>query len=116
MSLVFAVNENNDIYAESGLLVYKTGKEAIAQSAEQNVKVQLGELIFKTNVGVEYLNNVFAGSFNILTFEAQSRLQLKNTFQVTAVRSFDPQVVEGTLNYEAIIETIFGSTTVNGEI
>jgi len=112
MSLVFASNENNDIYAVSGLLQYKTGKEAIGQSAAENVRIQLGELIFKTNVGVEYLNNVFSGSFNILTFEAQARRQLKATKDVTAIKSFTAEVKAGVLSYESTIETILGETTI----
>lgn len=112
MSLVLAVNDKNDIYAASGLLQYKTGKEAVGQSAAQNVKIQLGELIFKTNVGVEYLGNVFTGSFNILTFEAQARRQLKATKDVTAIKSFTAQVALGVLSYESTLETIYGETTI----
>ena len=114
MSLVFATNENNDIYAEGGLLVYKTGKEGVAQSVGQAVKANLNEMIYAKNEGVDYLDNVFTGSFNIVVFEAQARRQILNTLNVAKIVSFLPEVSGGVLSYSSIIKTTFGTITIEG--
>lgn len=117
MSTLFAVNENNDIFAtETGRLALVTGLTATLQHAKHAVEARRGEMIYATDRGIEYLDNVFSGAVNLLQFEAHAREAIARVPDVVFVANFEADIVNNTLVYTAEIQTNFGAGVISGNV
>ena len=113
---IFAVNQNNDIYAVNGRLAMKTGIEACAQACTHAMKALRGEMQYSIDTGMPYFTVAWSGSPNMLAFEAAARATLKAVRDVLAVTAFSAQVSNNTLVYTATISTVYGATVINGNL
>lgn len=117
MSSIFAVNENNDIYATStNRLAIASDLEAVLQSCEHAVKTVFTEVYYDRTRGVDYFGNVFSSNPNLLAFEADVRRTLASVAGVRSIPQFTYEVNSSTLSYEAVIQTIYGTGTISGDI
>ena len=116
MSIVWATNAQNDIYAVGGKLQIKDDLAAVGQACEQAVKMQLGEAVYATNRGVDTFGSLWDGSPNVVQFEASARRALISVPGVTSVFSFNVAVAGDVASYTATIKTIFGVTSINGQL
>lgn len=117
MGLIFAVNENNDIYIDdTGKLATKTGFPATLQHCEHAMKTLLGEMVYAASRGIDYFGIVFIGSPNLLQFEAQARTTLLRVKDVEEILSFDAELLDNALEYTVEIKTIFGQDSINGNV
>lgn len=112
----FLVDENGDRITKNGLFVFAVDIDAVLQTCEQIMRVQLKEYQYDQTSGIEYLNNVFTDNANLQMFEAQARTQLLSVANVVAVKSLGYEQNEETLSYAAVIETIYGVDQINGTI
>jgi len=110
------VDGNGDRVTKNGLFVYLFDIEAVQQTCEQAVQQQLKELQYDQTKGIEYFNNVFAGTPNFQLFESQARNQILNIEGVTGISSFTYEQVDNTLSYTATIKTIYGNGEINGSV
>lgn len=116
MATIFSVNNRNDIFARAGRIARETGLEAALQHSAHVIRVRRGEMIYAADRGIEYLDNVFTGAVNLLQFESEARAAILRVPDVTAVTSFEANIVDNALVYEIGLETIFGRGVINGNI
>ncbi len=114
MTQTFSRNGNNDIHAIDGLIQIVSGQEAVLQTCERAVKVTLNELIYQQGRGINYFEDVFSGSPNVIRFEAQARAQIRRVPGVVSIEDFNAVVENNLLTYTATIITSFGAGSING--
>lgn len=115
MSLVFAVDANNDLYlGPDGNIARASALAAVTQAAQQAAQTQLGEMIYATDEGVPYFGTVWQGKPNRAQFEAFLRRTLLRVVDVLEVQSLSTSVQNNALTYRAVIRTTFGTGLING--
>lgn len=115
MSRSFATNDNNDIFiGTDDNLAIATGIEAVKFAAANAAKAQLGEMIYAVNRGVATFETIWTNSVNIAQFEASVRSAILGVEGVTGIQSFDMQVLNNSMNYQAVIVTIYGIGEIDG--
>tara|TARA_R110000765_G_scaffold269029_2_gene368029 strand:- start:376 stop:723 length:348 start_codon:yes stop_codon:yes gene_type:complete len=110
------VDSNRDPILKNGSFVWVTNADVVAQSCDQAMRQQLGELNYDKDKGVQYFDNVLTGNPNFQRFEAQARNQILNVMGVSGIVSFNYDFIDGVLSYNTVISTIYGSTTVAGQL
>ena len=116
MTTLFAVNENNDIFATaSNRLALATGLDATLQHAEHVVKARRGEMIYVQERGINYLSNVFGNFPNLLQFEAEVRAAISRVPDVLSILDFEADIINNELRYTIEIQTPFGAGTVTNQ-
>ena len=115
MLTIFAENENRDPYIDptTGDLAVLTGAAAVGQLCKSRMEAQRYEMIYAMNQGMP-TRAVAWDTFNPQQFEAAARLILLDTVDVVSVESFSMSNDDNTLAYTAVIQTIYGQTTING--
>ena len=102
-------DQNNDITSE-----YVEGLEAIIQIAKSRMESQAGEMIFNINGGMPNedvaWNNTNLGLYNYHAIKVISAIE-----GVKSV-NFSSSVDGDTIKYQAVISTIYGSDSLNGEV
>ncbi len=117
MDTVFAVNENNDMFARAdGSLALSTGIQAVLEACQHAVEVRQDELIYSRTEGIDYMGLVFNGSPNLLLFEAQARQAIMAVTDVESILSFSAEVLANTLTYSATIQTTLGLGELDGNV
>ena len=116
MTRVLSVNANNDIFAVNGRIQVSTGLAAVLINCEAAMRAQRGEMIYAADRGVNYFENVWSGSPNVIRFEAESRAQLSRVPGVVSISAFSAVVRNNILFYTVTINTEFGTETINGEL
>ncbi len=115
MTQVIAINNSNDMYIDStNNIALASGAEAIAQAAKTATLAQLGEMIFFQTQGMPARQVIFVGSPNYALYQAALISAITAISGVIAVTSLVLSASNGILSYTAEIETIYGSTVVNG--
>ncbi|CAH6970336.1 conserved hypothetical protein [Vibrio chagasii] len=110
------VDGNRDPILRNGRFEFVYGIDAVAQVCDHTVRTQLGEYRYNKKKGIEYMNNVFLGDPNFQVFEIQVKEQLELVDGVNSVTLFEYEQGEETLNYTVNIDTIFGETSLNGNL
>lgn len=117
MASIFAVNENNDIYATpTNRLALKIDIDAVLQLCKHVVETRLGEVFFDRTIGIDYLGLVFTGSANLPAFEADIRSQVTQLDGVRSIVDFTYTVRGGVVDYIMTVSTIYGEGVVNGNV
>ena len=135
MSRTFAVNQTdvginfaNDLYLDSqgnlAIAIDAPGNpESVLQNCAHIAKTLLGEMVLSTLEGIPYFETAWAGTPNLPQFEAEMRRALRTVPGVTNVVDFTMRIdtdasntipAKNVLSYTAVIETIYGTTTLNG--
>lgn len=115
MTQSFATDSNNDIFIGSDdNLAVANAIEAVKFAAANAAKAQLGEMIYAANLGVANFQTIWTNSVNVAQFEASVRAAIVGTPGVTGIKSFDMQVYENAMHYQAVIVTIYGIGNING--
>lgn len=110
----FKSDENNDfsICKESNLIV-ASDKEAVESLCKHYALANHGEMIHQMSKGVPYFKTVFGAQSNIFQFEAAFRFRMREINGVQSVDSFNAQLTDGVLKYQATIKTIYGEVQIN---
>ena len=113
----FGVNDKNDIYLgdDGNLVVVPSSIEATLIVCENYAKAQLREMIYQVNQGVPAFDTVF-DDLNTLQFSGQLERQLLRVPNVVLVDSIEVNQVGDVLQYIAVIQTIYGVGTINGQL
>lgn len=113
--ITFDINKNNDIHlGNSGNLALANGERASKNRCEHYVKAIRGEMLHKLDMGIPYWKTTFGRQADIPLFESAFRDRLRELDDVISVVSFSAVLVDSTLNYTAVIQTIYGEITLNG--
>lgn len=115
MTLVLAINDQNDMFLDStNNLAMASGQEAVAQAARTASRAQLGEMIFFTTQGMPSFQSIFTGTPNFAIYQSALVQAIQAINGVVAVTSVVVTQNGNNMNYVAEIETIYGSIIVNG--
>lgn len=117
MTLTLLTDKNNDLYLDvNGNIAVGTGIKAVTALCEFAAKTRLGEMIFQANEGLPNFQVIWNGSPNPAQFEAALRQTLINVPDVSEIINITMTINSNSLNYVAIIKTIYGNTVINGAI
>lgn len=109
--------ETNDIFLQpSGNLAVLTGQLAVENICENVSKLQLGEAVLQTGLGIPNFQAVWIGAPNIATFQQYLRKALSNANGVKKIISLTTNVSEGSLKYVAKIESAYGLVAISGKV
>lgn len=115
MTQTLSVNQDNDIYLnKNGNLSISFGLQAVLQDCAQVAKLQLGEAVLNTSIGIPYFQTVWVGVPNIQQFTAALRSAFLSVPDVVEVVSLITSQKASVLSYTAIIRTIYGSGGLSG--
>ena len=115
MTKAIAVNSANDMYMDvTNNLAVAYGLTATLQACAQAAKTILGEMIFQTDNGIPYFQQVFNGVPNIPQYQAALRVAWLAVADVIEVVSLTIIQVGNTLKYNATLMTDYGQGTING--
>lgn len=112
--ITLEVDQNNDIFAQNGILVVADGVRSLVQRSNQAMKLVLGEARYALDEGIPYFQAVFSGSPNLLIFEAAARKTLLAVSGVTGILSFVADISNNTLTYTATLATDLGQIVLSG--
>ena len=111
----FNINGNNDLcLGNDGNLSVVQGEAAVKNGCSQYVKALRGEMLHKMDKGIPYWKTTFGRQADLPLFEAAFRERMREIPQVTAVVSFSATLSDNELNYVAVLQTEYGSITLNG--
>lgn len=111
----FDVNGNNDLLTgNDGNIAIVSGEPAVKNVCAQYVKALRGEMLHKLDKGIPYWKTTFGRQADLPLFESAFRERMREIPQVTAVVSFRATLNENELNYVAVLQTEYGSITLNG--
>lgn len=110
MTVSFSVDQNNDLFiGADGNLSVSSGLQAVLHAAQQAAQAQLGEMVFAVDQGIPNFQTVWNGAPNIAQFEAALRRTLLSVPGVKGVLALNVTVGDNRLNYQATIQTEFGT-------
>jgi len=108
---------NSDLYLDKfGNIAIKRDLESVIQSCEEVAKTRLGEMVLNLDGGIPFFETIFNGVPNQVQFDSAIRSALLQEDGVLEVVSLVTSVSNFTLNYNAIIRTIYGVGIISGEI
>ncbi len=106
------LNSLNNIAISSDLI--DGDLQATLQACAQAARTLLGEMIYNVNAGIPYFQTVWNGIPNIQQYNAALRQSFLAVTGVVEVVSLITSQVDNTLQYTAIIKTLYGSGGING--
>lgn len=107
----------NDIYLNSeGNISISYDIQAVLQACAQAAQTLLGELVFNVDQGIPYFQTLWIGSPNVQQFNAALRTAFLNVPNVVEVISLMTSQQNNDLMYTAVIQTIYGSSGIQGVI
>jgi hypothetical protein len=113
MTQSIAENVNRDMYiGDDGNVAFVTAIDATAQLCKSRIESQQGEMMYNASGGMPTRATAW-DQFNPKQFVAAARSIMLATPDVTSVPEFDLQVQNNALNYDATIDTDYGTTTVS---
>ena len=88
-----------------------SGINACKQNCETAMKTIQGEMMYAIKAGMPYQTDVW-NNYNQKLFNAAARAVISNVQDVVQVVSFSSFLKENILNYTAVIQTIYGTVTI----
>lgn len=108
---------NNDLVLNSaGSLTMLTGIDAIAAACNTAALTQLGECVLNTAQGLPNFQAIWVGVPDFQIWQSYLENTLLNVSGVATVQSIVLRQDGNVLNYVAEINSIYGNTTVQGNI
>lgn len=113
---ILGENANRDLYkgADSSLQLLE-GFPAVLQACESAVEAQRGEMQYASGRGVPTKETIWSGAPNLQRFRFFAIEALQSVDGVIGVEQFNSEVVDGSLRYQAVIDTEFGTGTIPTE-
>ena len=97
-----------------GNLSFVSAVDAVALLCKARIEAQRNEMVYATDQGMPMRTTAF-DTFNQNQFEAAARTIILATPDVTGVQSFSLTKPGNTLDYVAVIQTIYGAATVTSQ-
>lgn len=105
-----------DLTFSGNKILLVSDSDVIKQNCDSALRQHVNELLFNKSSGIDYFNNIFTSSQNFQLFESQARSQLLSVSGVNSVISFEYIFYDGLLQYETVIDTIYGEKIINGQL
>jgi hypothetical protein len=115
--LTLGINEKNDLFLNDlGNTETKTEIDAVLQNCQTAVQMIFKEAIYKQNDGTPAFETIWNGNPNFQQTEASIRQTILSVEGVTNISSYDFTSNENIFRYNVNIETIYGSTFLEGSL
>jgi hypothetical protein len=115
MVQTLGTDASGDLYlGADGNLVSLSGVDAVAGACVTACRTQLGECVLQTGFGLPNFQTVWVGVPDYALWQSYLQNILLNVEGVTAVRSVTLAARDNVLRFTADIQTIYGSTVING--
>lgn len=115
MTRSLAVDSSNDIYVgPNGNIAVAVDLEAVKHACAAAAKTQLGEMIYAVDQGLPNFEVIWNGSPNLRQYEAALRENLLTVPGVVGIESVTISSAGGEVAYTVVIQTIYGTGTLNG--
>ena len=88
--------------------------QSVLQICAHVAKTRLGEISLATNIGIPYFQTVWNGVPNFQQFETALRQAFLSVTGVVEVVSLGVSQTGNTLNYSAVIRTVYGTGGFSG--
>ncbi len=117
MVQTFALNSKNDLEMNSSNgLTLLSGVDAVAAACNTAAQAQLGECVLNTAQGLPNFQAIWVGVPDYAIWQSYLQSVLLAVEGVATIQSITLTQNNGILNYVAKIMTIYGPTTVSGNI
>jgi len=114
MSVLFAVNGENDIFANpNGTLAMVVDEAAVDQNVKQALKSQLGEMQYNKLEGVDYMGTIFASFPSVEAFKQSCRTNILRVDGVLSIVSFEVFKQDDIAQFETTIISAFGKQAIS---
>lgn len=110
----FATTQTNDFAVSGRNLSLVGGAAGIALVARHCAQAILGEMVLAQQQGMPYFETVWVGAPTTAPFEAAFRERILTIEGVTNITELTTAQVGDRMQYEATIETVYGTTVING--
>lgn len=93
-----------------------TGIDAVAAACRSAAMTQLGECVLFTGQGLPNFQSIWVGTPDYAIWQSYLQNTLLSVEGVSTVQSITLTQQNGVLSYVAIINSIYGSTTISGSL
>ena len=108
---------NNDLVLNtSNGLTMLTGTEAVAAACNTACLTQLGECVLATGLGLPNFQALWVGTPDYQIWQSYLENTILNVLGVASVQGILLKQSNGVLSYQAVINTIYGNTTISGAL
>ena len=107
---------NDLVLNSSGSLTMLSGIEAVAQACTNACLTQLGECVLQTGNGLPNFGLIWVGVPDVAIWQTYLQQTMIDVPGVTQVDSVNLTIENKVLTYVAVIQTVYGATTVTGAI
>ncbi|MHC5543544.1 hypothetical protein ACYOEI_35420 [Singulisphaera rosea] len=115
MVKTLGTNANHDLdLGPDGNIAMLSGIRAVAAACVTACLTQLGECVLETGVGLPNFQTIWVGTPDYAIWESYLQNTLLDVQGVTSVKSITLSATDNALTFVAEINTIYGSTIVNG--
>jgi hypothetical protein len=109
--------DTNDLFLDvSGNIVVLSGLPAVEQCCATASKLQLGEAVLETGLGIPNFESIWIGSPNYSLWQSFLITALNNVIGVNSVESVVTNTENGILSYTATIASEFGAAEIKGSL
>lgn len=110
----FVTTSTNDLAVSGRSLSLVGGASGIALVARHCAQSILGEMVFSPSQGMPYFETVWVGAPTTAPFEAAFRERILKIEGVSSITELTAVQAGDSMQYQATIETIYGTTVING--
>jgi hypothetical protein len=113
MSKLWAVNDNNDMFANAnGTIALVEDEAGVDQDVKHALTSVLGEMIYSQQDGVDFYGTIFAPFPNVEAFIQSCRKNIRRKSNILSVNSFEVFKEDNIAKYETTITTSFGKQVI----
>lgn len=114
-SKTFSVDSNNDLYLTPlGNLAIAVDIESVKENCAHIMQTLLGECVLDLQYGLPNFQTIWRSGALLPQYNAAAINSLRKVDGVSGVVAFDSAIIDGSLNYQATIKTIYGEASING--
>lgn len=110
----FTTNAVNDFVVSGRSLQLSSNIDAVLLVARHCAQAILGEMVFAQAQGMPYFETVWVGAPSAAPFEAAFRDRVLRIEGVVNILELTTEQVGDRMQYQATIETIYGTGSING--
>ncbi len=113
--ITFGIDSNNDLYlTPQGNVALKYNLDAMGDIFINKAQVNKGELLYNTEGGIDFFNNIFGEPCYPDVFQSQLISELLNTDKTQNIYGYTPEINNDIYSYTVNCQTSYGQITLQG--
>jgi len=111
----FAVDSNNDLFINPlGNMAISLDIQAVLENCEHAIKTMLNECVLDLQRGMPNFQTIWKSGALLPQYNTAAINTLRKVAGVVNIVSFNSALIDGSVNYQAVILTAFGTGEING--